>query len=74
MNQTPNVWHVSFSYARALQNTVLKTWAGDDDKKEAAQEILLRRARENGEAQMGKFDVTKSETEGASMYVKGYSY
>lgn len=26
MNQSPNPWHVSFSYARALQNTVLKTW------------------------------------------------
>ena len=26
MNQNPNPWHVSFSYARALQNTVLKTW------------------------------------------------
>ena len=28
MNQSPNPWHVSFSYARALQNTVLKTWKG----------------------------------------------
>lgn len=26
MNKTPNPWHVSFSYARALQNSVLKTW------------------------------------------------
>ncbi len=26
MNQSPNPWHVSFSYARALQNSVLKTW------------------------------------------------
>jgi len=74
MNQTANPWHISFSYARALQNTVLKTWAGDDDNKEEAQKILARRAKENGEAQMGKFDVTKSETEGASMYVKGYVY
>eukprot|EP00959_Pyramimonas_sp_CCMP1952_P080815 1688351-Pyramimonas_sp.AAC.1 len=74
MNQQPNPWHVSFSYARALQNTVLKTWAGKDENKEAAQAILIRRAKENGMAQMGKFDVTKSETEGASMYVKGYVY
>jgi fructose-bisphosphate aldolase class I len=74
MNQQPNPWHVSFSYARALQNTVLKTWAGKDENKEKAQEILARRAKENGMAQMGKFDVTKSETEGASMYVKGYVY
>ena len=26
MNQSPNPWHVSFSYARALQNSVLKEW------------------------------------------------
>jgi len=26
MNQSPNPWHVSFSYARALQNSVLKSW------------------------------------------------
>ena len=26
MNQSPNPWNVSFSYARALQNSVLKTW------------------------------------------------
>lgn len=26
MNQSPNPWHVSFSYARALQNSVLRTW------------------------------------------------
>lgn len=74
MNQTPNPWHVSFSYARALQNSVIKTWAGDDSKISEAQEIFLRRARENGEAQMGKFDVTKSITDGASVYEKGYVY
>lgn len=29
MNQSPNPWHMSFSYARALQNTCLKTWQGE---------------------------------------------
>ena len=75
MNQSPNPWHVSFSYARALQNTVLKTWAGDDAKKEEAQAILARRARENGQAQLGKFvagDVSDSESE--STYQKNYVY
>lgn len=73
MNQSPNPWHVSFSYARALQNTVLKTWAGDDKKKEEAQAILYRRTKENGEAQLGKFvagDVSDSESE--STYQKNY--
>merc|ERR1712078_602580 len=36
MNQTPNPWHVSFSYARALQNSVLKTWQGLEENKKAA--------------------------------------
>jgi fructose-bisphosphate aldolase class I len=55
---------------------VIKTWAGSSDaaKIKEAQEILLRRARENSEAQRGVFDVTNSVTEGASMYEKGYVY
>merc|ERR1719362_1304909 len=36
MNQSPNPWHISFSYARALQNTTLKTWAGKDENKDAS--------------------------------------
>jgi len=75
MNQSPNPWHVSFSYARALQNTVLKTWAGDYAKLVEAQGILVRRAKENGMAQLGKFvagDVSDSESE--STYQKNYVY
>merc|ERR1711966_172874 len=75
MNQSPNPWHVSFSYARALQNTVLKTWAGDDAKKDEAQAILFNRTKDNGMAQLGKFvagDVSDSESE--STYQKNYVY
>lgn len=43
MNQAPNPWHVSFSYARALQNTVLKTWQGDSKNVEAAQQVGFHR-------------------------------
>ena len=56
-----------------LQNTVLKTWAGDDAKKDEAQAILARRARENGQAQLGKFvagDVSDSESESAILRQK----
>ncbi|KAL0386921.1 UNVERIFIED_CONTAM: Fructose-bisphosphate aldolase 1, chloroplastic [Sesamum radiatum] len=45
MNQAPNPWHVSFSYARALQNTCLKTWGGLPENVKAAQETLLIRAK-----------------------------
>jgi fructose-bisphosphate aldolase class I len=75
MNQSPNPWHVSFSYARALQNTVLKTWQGQDANIPAAHAALLKRARANSMAQMGKYDPKdedKSAAEG--MYEKGYKY
>merc|ERR1719253_458351 len=55
MNQTPNPWHVSFSYARALQNSVLKTWQGKPENVEAAQKALLKRAAANSAAQLGKY-------------------
>lgn len=39
MNKQPNPWHVSFSYARALQNSVLKTWQGDEKNIPEAQKV-----------------------------------
>ncbi|KAH9314140.1 hypothetical protein KI387_022767 [Taxus chinensis] len=55
MNQSPNPWHVSFSYARALQNTVLKTWKGLPENVEAAQKALLICAKANSLAQLGRY-------------------
>merc|ERR1712060_246668 len=77
MNKSANPWHVSFSYARALQNTTLKTWAGKDENKVAAQAKLFQRAGANSKAQLGKYapataDEDASAAEG--MYVKDYSY
>jgi fructose-bisphosphate aldolase, class I len=75
MNTTPNPWHVSFSYARALQNTVLKTWQGVDENRTAAQEALLRRAKANSEAQLGKYTPEGEDASAAQgMYEKGYTY
>lgn len=73
--QKPNPWHVSFSYARALQNTVLKTWQGQDGNRDAAQEALLRRAKANSEAQLGKYTPEGEDKSAAQgMYEKGYTY
>jgi len=77
MNQVANPWHVSFSYARALQNSVLKTWAGKDENKVAAQAKLLQRASANSKAQMGKYDPKTADEDAMAlegMYVKNYSY
>jgi len=75
MNKSPNPWHVSFSYARALQNTVLKTWQGKPENVEAAQKALLKRAKANSDAQLGKYDASAEGKEaGQGMYEKGYVY
>mmetsp|Transcript_7159 Transcript_7159/g.17651 ORF Transcript_7159/g.17651 Transcript_7159/m.17651 type:complete len:387 (+) Transcript_7159:2-1162(+) len=75
MNQTPNPWHVSFSYARALQNTVLKTWQGDEANVDAAQTALIGRAKANSMAQLGKYSADgESASAGEGMYEKGYTY
>jgi fructose-bisphosphate aldolase class I len=75
MNQSANPWHVSFSYARALQNSCLKTWQGEEGNVKAAQDALLKRAKANSMAQLGKYD---SSIEDASAdqrtFEKGYVY
>jgi len=75
MNQSPNPWHVSFSYARALQNSVLKTWKGEEGNFKAAQEALLKRAQANSTAQLGKYDPSNESAEaGQRTFEKGYQY
>ncbi|PHU25203.1 putative fructose-bisphosphate aldolase 2, chloroplastic [Capsicum chinense] len=75
MNQSLNPWHVSFSYARALQNTCLKTWGGRPENVQAAQEALLTRASANSLAQLGKYTGEgESEEAKKGMFVKGYTY
>jgi fructose-bisphosphate aldolase, class I len=72
MNQSPNPWHVSFSYARALQNSVLKTWQGRNVK--AAQKALLVRAKANSLAQLGCYTGEENEEAKKGMFQKGYTY
>jgi fructose-bisphosphate aldolase class I len=48
-------WALTFSYGRALQSPVLKKWAGQDQNKAAAQDILVKLAKANSEAQLGQY-------------------
>ncbi|KAJ3330523.1 Fructose-bisphosphate aldolase 4, cytosolic [Blyttiomyces sp. JEL0837] len=68
-------WALTFSYGRALQATVIKTWAGKKENWDAAQRALLVRAKANSEASLGKY-VPNAETAAASesLYVKDYKY
>lgn len=70
-------WRLTFSYARALQNSVLKTWGGRAENEGKAQRVLVERARLNSEASLGKnvggFDSKLSAAE-ESLFEKDYRY
>jgi fructose-bisphosphate aldolase class I len=52
----PHPWPVSFSYGRAMQAEALALWAKDLKANVAeAQKIVLARAKENGDAALGKW-------------------
>lgn len=51
--QTP--WAVTFSYARAIQQSALDKWRGDSANVVAAQEILAHRAACNSAASLGTY-------------------
>lgn len=40
-------WSLSFSYGRALQDSVLSTWKGKKENVDEAQKAYLKRAKEN---------------------------
>ena len=48
-------WELSFSYGRALQQSVLDAWRGNPKNKEAAQQAYLQRAKLNGAARNGSY-------------------
>jgi fructose-bisphosphate aldolase class I len=50
-------WVLSFSYGRALQQPSLKAWRGSNANIAAAQAALAHRARMNGLAAMGQYQV-----------------
>jgi fructose-bisphosphate aldolase, class I len=52
----PNApWSLTFSYGRALQSSTLKAWAGKPENVDAAQDILVKLAKANSEAQLGQY-------------------
>ena len=48
-------WVLSFSYARALQDPAMRTWAGRKDNVSAAQSAFHRRLKMNSLARAGKW-------------------
>lgn len=77
MNQITDIktpWSLSFSYGRALQHSAIKAWNGKAENLKAAQEVLITKARNNSEAQLGKFQGKAGEGSGESLFVAGYTY
>ena len=48
-------WYLSFSYARALQDSAIKTWQGKPENMRSGQEAFLKRAMLNSLATEGKY-------------------
>ena len=53
----PLPWQVSFSYGRALQAAALQAWRGEDANAGEGQKAYLHRARMNGLARAGTWNV-----------------
>ncbi len=68
-------WNLSFSYGRALQQSVLQAWKGKAENVAAAQAALQVRARANSEATRGVYGGGAGGGAGtASLFVAGYTY
>lgn len=51
----PLPWHLSFSYARALQEPAMAAWQGKKENVAKAQAVFLHRAKLNQQATLGQF-------------------
>mmetsp|Transcript_9081 Transcript_9081/g.10079 ORF Transcript_9081/g.10079 Transcript_9081/m.10079 type:complete len:372 (+) Transcript_9081:45-1160(+) len=68
-------WRVSFSFGRALQASAIQAWKGKKENVAAAQATLLKRAKANGEAELGKYGGDAADPDAqVSLFEKDYYY
>lgn len=68
-------WPLTFSYGRALQASVLRAWGGKPENIGAGQAELLKRAKANGDAALGKYAGGVAGAAGdSSLFVKNHAY
>ncbi|KAH0555436.1 fructose-bisphosphate aldolase [Cotesia glomerata] len=68
-------WALTFSYGRALQASVLRAWGGKKEQIAAGQEELIKRAKANSEASLGKYAGGVSGAAGdAALFVANHAY
>jgi len=71
----PKPWSLTFSYGRALQQSVLKAWMGEDANVPAAQAQLMVRAQANSLANLGRYGGgAGGAAASTSTFVKNYTY
>jgi len=76
MNRLPNrPWALSFSFARALQTSATLVWQGRQENEKPAQQEMLKLAKHNGLATLGKYtgDMVTAAT-GKSTFVANNAY
>jgi len=69
-------WALTFSYGRALQASVLRAWGGKPENIKAGQDELIKRAKANGEAALGKYVAGTCVGAAAAydLFVKNHAY
>lgn len=70
-------WRLTFSYARALQSSVIKAWKGQPGSVRAAQDLLVTRAEANSAAARGQYvrgGGAAGDTAAESLFVRDYRY
>ncbi|VDP97884.1 unnamed protein product [Trichobilharzia regenti] len=68
-------WTLSFSFGRALQQSVIQKWDGKSSNTVAAQNELMKLAQANGAASLGKFDGNlQTLASGQSLFVANHAY
>jgi len=75
--QSQRPWKLTFSYGRALQASVLKTWGGSTDSTiiVKAQKVLIHRATSNNLAALGKYEGEEASGAAAeSLFIANHSY
>jgi len=72
---TKKPWTLSFSYGRALQASVIKTWGGDKKNLDEARKVFSLRAHCNGFASVGKYEGEEATASARErQHVEGYTY
>jgi len=77
INQYPGKkpWTLTFSFGRALQASVIKAWGGKKENLAVSQQELVKRAKSNSEASLGKYTGgSAGSAAGETLFVANHVY